>query len=84
VKFSTYASWWIWQQLGRTADTQGALIRTPVHWNQLRRRIGRGGEAPEVDALRDAQRKARSATHACRRDGAGVPVRLDRYTGGRR
>ena len=55
VKFSTYASWWIWQQLGRTADTQGALIRTPVHWNQLRRRIGRGGEAPEVDALRDAQ-----------------------------
>jgi len=55
VKFSTYASWWIWQQLGRTADTQGALIRTPVHWNQLRRRIGRGGEAPELDALRDAQ-----------------------------
>jgi RNA polymerase primary sigma factor len=51
VKFSTYASWWIWQQLGRTADTQGALIRTPVHWNQLRRRIGRnqdGGEAAEV------------------------------------
>jgi len=50
VKFSTYASWWIWQQLGRTADTQGSLIRTPVHWNQLRRRIGRtqdGGEASE-------------------------------------
>jgi RNA polymerase primary sigma factor len=53
VKFSTYASWWIWQQLGRTADTQGALIRTPVHWNQLRRRIGRSqdGEASE-EALR--------------------------------
>ncbi|MGH7787051.1 MAG: sigma-70 family RNA polymerase sigma factor [Candidatus Binatia bacterium] len=45
VKFSTYASWWIWQQLGRTADTQGSLIRTPVHWNQLRRRVGRA--APE-------------------------------------
>jgi RNA polymerase primary sigma factor len=56
VKFSTYASWWIWQQLGRTADTQGALIRTPVHWNQLRRRIGRGQDAPEVESiLRDAQ-----------------------------
>jgi len=55
VKFSTYASWWIWQQLGRTADTQGSLIRTPVHWNQLRRRIGRsqdGAEAAE-EALRD-------------------------------
>lgn len=45
VKFSTYASWWIWQQLGRTADTQGDLIRTPVHWNQLRRRIARTGSA---------------------------------------
>jgi RNA polymerase primary sigma factor len=47
VKFSTYASWWIWQQLGRTADTQGALIRTPVHWNQLRRRIGRSQDGGE-------------------------------------
>jgi DNA-directed RNA polymerase sigma subunit (sigma70/sigma32) len=41
VKFSTYASWWIWQQLGRAADTQGGLIRTPVHWGQLRRRVSR-------------------------------------------
>ena len=55
VKFSTYASWWIWQQLGRTADTQGALIRTPVHWNQLRRRIGRNQDQPGAGAgaLRD-------------------------------
>lgn len=41
IKFSTYASWWIWQQLGRSADQCGALIRTPVHWNQMRRRIAR-------------------------------------------
>lgn len=47
VKFSTYASWWIWQQLGRTADTQGSLIRTPVHWNQLRRRLSRTQGEPE-------------------------------------
>lgn len=45
VKFSTYATWWIWQQLGRAADTQGALIRTPVHWNQFRRRHARSGDA---------------------------------------
>jgi len=52
VKFSTYASWWVWQQLGRAADTQGALIRTPVHWNQLRRRVGRSQDgADAVDAL---------------------------------
>jgi RNA polymerase primary sigma factor len=52
VKFSTYASWWVWQQLGRAADTQGALIRTPVHWNQLRRRVGRSQDgADAIDAL---------------------------------
>src|SRR5262249_4751217 len=74
VKFSTYASWWIWQQLGRTADTQGSLIRTPVHWNQLRRRIGRsqdGAEATE-EALRDE-----------RGDGDAVdPTRFDAMTQG--
>jgi RNA polymerase sigma factor (sigma-70 family) len=42
IKFSTYATWWIWQQIGRAGDMQGALIRTPVHWNQLRRRLSRG------------------------------------------
>lgn len=42
VRFSTYATWWIWQALGRSNDTLGALIRTPVHWGQMRRRVGRG------------------------------------------
>ncbi len=46
VKFSTYATWWIWQALGRSNDTLGSLIRTPVHWGQLRRRVGRG--APDL------------------------------------
>ena len=59
VKFSTYASWWIWQQLGRTADTQGALIRTPVHWNQLRRRVGRtagdGGDGARHEEIAEAE-----------------------------
>lgn len=45
VKFSTYAVYWIWQQLSRAADTSGALIRTPVHWNQARRRLGRATPA---------------------------------------
>jgi len=49
VKFSTYATWWIWQQLGRAADTQGALIRTPVHWNQFRRRHARTSDAARSD-----------------------------------
>lgn len=41
VRFATYATWWIWQQLGRSVDTYGPLIRTPVHWSQLRRRMQR-------------------------------------------
>jgi len=41
VKFGTYAVWWIWQQIGRAGDLHGGLIRTPVHWNQLRRKVGR-------------------------------------------
>lgn len=49
VRFSTYATWWIWQALSRAADTHGALIRTPVHWGQLRRRIARGA-AERTDA----------------------------------
>jgi RNA polymerase sigma factor (sigma-70 family) len=41
VRFSTYAAWWIAQQLARAADTQGAVVRTPVQWNQMRRRLAR-------------------------------------------
>jgi RNA polymerase primary sigma factor len=44
VRFATYATWWIWQQLGRSVDTYGPLIRTPVHWSQLRRRMQREDE----------------------------------------
>jgi RNA polymerase primary sigma factor len=51
IKFSTYATWWIWQQLGRAADVQGSLIRTPVHWNQLRRRLSRSAHAAAPDRL---------------------------------
>jgi RNA polymerase sigma factor (sigma-70 family) len=48
IKFSTYATWWIWQQLSRAADTYGSLIRMPVHWNQFRRRLNR--DAQEMSA----------------------------------
>jgi RNA polymerase primary sigma factor len=53
IKFGTYAVWWVWQQISRAADCQGAMIRTPVHWNQLRRKLGRAipGENGDSDAL---------------------------------
>lgn len=55
VKFSTYAIYWIWQQIARAVDTQGALIRTPVHWNQFRRKFSREllGEASETQSAEE-------------------------------
>jgi RNA polymerase primary sigma factor len=49
VRFATYATWWIWQQLGRSVDTYGPLIRTPVHWSQLRRRLRREEDQPAAE-----------------------------------
>jgi RNA polymerase sigma factor (sigma-70 family) len=57
IRFSTYATWWIWQQLGRAADTQGALIRTPVHWNQLRRRVRRDAQSLAHDNDGEVERE---------------------------
>jgi RNA polymerase primary sigma factor len=54
IKFSTYAVWWIWQQISRAADCQGAMIRTPVHWNQMRRKLGRTSWQAEGDVDSDA------------------------------
>jgi RNA polymerase primary sigma factor len=37
-KFSTYATWWIRQAIGRSIDTTGYAIRLPVHvWERVRK-----------------------------------------------
>ena len=45
-KFSTYATSWIRQAIGRAIDDQSALIRMPVHAAVRRRRELRRGEEP--------------------------------------
>jgi len=72
IKFSTYAAWWIWQQMSRAADCQGAMIRTPVHWNQFRRRIGRtantGGDEEDSNesyGVPSARAQAMSQSFQC-------------------
>jgi RNA polymerase sigma factor (sigma-70 family) len=62
VKFSTYAAWWIWQQLGRASDIQGGLIRVPVHWGQFRRRIDREHHQHVADGKRH-RRETLAAEH---------------------
>jgi RNA polymerase primary sigma factor len=41
VRFATYASWWIRQQLSRALADQGKMIRVPVHMIESRRKIAR-------------------------------------------
>jgi RNA polymerase sigma factor (sigma-70 family) len=58
VKFGTYAVWWIWQQIGRAGDMHGGLIRTPVHWNQLRRKVGRETQRLQTENDGEVSREA--------------------------
>lgn len=51
VRFGTYAMWWIWQQIGRAGEMHGALIRTPMHWGQLRRKLSRATQRLEARGL---------------------------------
>ncbi len=74
VKFGTYAVWWIWQQIGRAGDIHGGLIRTPVHWNQLRRKVGR--ETQRLQTRNDGE-----VTREALAEASGVDAdRLDTMT----
>jgi RNA polymerase primary sigma factor len=68
IKFSTYATWWIWQQLSRAADTYGSLIRMPVHWNQFRRRVSRDARDLANDNEGPVTREQMAASHGLDRE----------------
>ncbi|MCS7066506.1 MAG: RNA polymerase sigma factor RpoD/SigA, partial [Fimbriimonadales bacterium] len=59
LRFSTYATWWIRQAIGRAADSQTGLIRLPNHAIDSLRRIERAraelrllhGEEPTPDQI---------------------------------
>jgi RNA polymerase sigma factor (sigma-70 family) len=61
-KFSTYATWWIRQSIGRGIDNSSRTIRLPVHaGDQVRRMLrirghleGEIGRTPTVDELSEA------------------------------
>lgn len=38
-KFSTYATWWVRQQISRAVADEGALIRVPVHMHEQMRKV---------------------------------------------
>ncbi|WP_040775138.1 sigma-70 family RNA polymerase sigma factor [Nocardia pneumoniae] len=57
LKFSTYATWWIKQSIGRALADQGRTIRIPVHVVEVLNRLNRAQRAL-------AQRSGRPATVA--------------------
>ena len=48
-KFSTYATWWIRQSVGRAVMDQARVIRLPVHLQERLRRLERAERALEQD-----------------------------------
>ena len=46
-RFSTYATWWIRQQVTRAVADKGKTIRTPVHLHELMMRTAREADAAE-------------------------------------
>jgi RNA polymerase primary sigma factor len=51
-RFSTYATWWIRQQVTRAIADKGKTIRTPVHLHELMMRTAREADATERDTGR--------------------------------
>jgi len=66
-KFSTYATWWIRQAVGRAIDDQARTIRMPTHIGELLRRIYRAEETY-------LQEKGKSPTLKGLAELLGVPV----------
>ncbi len=48
-KFSTYATWWIRQQVGRFIADKGRAIRVPVHIHESAQRVFRESQAFELE-----------------------------------
>lgn len=49
-RFSTYATWWIRQQVGRAIANDGRVVRFPVHLQDAARQLLRGREEAEKRA----------------------------------
>jgi RNA polymerase primary sigma factor len=87
-KFSTYATWWIRQAVGRAVADQGRTIRVPVHMIETISKIMRASRALVQELGREpttaeiAQRTEIPAEKVRRAlDSARVPVSLDTPVG---
>jgi RNA polymerase primary sigma factor len=52
-RFSTYASWWIRQAVGRAVSDKSRTIRLPVHMGEKKRKVGRAMSELVVELERE-------------------------------
>ncbi|MDP9412495.1 MAG: RNA polymerase sigma factor RpoD/SigA [Actinomycetota bacterium] len=52
-RFSTYATWWIRQAIGRAVSDKGRTIRVPVHMGEKMRRVRRAREELSSEVNRE-------------------------------
>ena len=74
-KFSTYATWWIRQAIGRGIDTTGYCIRLPVHvWERVRKI---NGYARSYESRNGRPPTLREVAEGVEMDSADVQALLD-------
>ncbi len=74
-KFSTYATWWVRQSIGRGIDTTGFSIRLPVHICERVRKIG--GYARAFESRNGRPPGLREIAEGVDMDAADVQALLD-------
>ena len=52
-RFSTYATWWIRQAIGRAVSDKGRTIRVPVHMGEKMRKVRRAREELSAEGERE-------------------------------
>lgn len=84
-RFSTFATWWIRQRIGRAAQEQPRLVRLPLHTVELLARVESasigaevaGGRALDDESVASALRVNVSHVRRCTKPGAQPVLSLD-------
>jgi RNA polymerase primary sigma factor len=77
-RFSTYATWWIRQAVGRAVSDKGRTIRLPVHMGERLRKVGRAAvdlsaELGRVPSAEEVAERLDWTAHEVRQVKATIP-----------
>jgi len=82
-RFSTYATWWIRQQITRKKTEEKRTIRIPVHaeeqYEKTRKMLGKGYSHEEIDEMQKKEKEKKYLTQIeyKRLDGIANPTSMD-------